>query len=158
MQLCPVFDGEEVACHKIILSAASPVLKAMVNNNHREAVECKANIELTKKVGQGFVQFIYTGELQEGLLKEHPAAFLAMGEMYQLKELKDMAETELLIQLDKENMVAMLSIGDIFRADDILEAALKMTKANMPWLRSQVSDEYKSENLSALNIRLGILK
>ena len=158
MQLCPVFDGEEVACHKIILSAASPVLKAMVNNNHREAVECKANIELTKEVGQGFVQFIYTGELQEGLLKEHPAAFLAMGEMYHLKELKDMAETELLIQLDKENMVAMLSIGDIFRADDILEAALKMTKANMPWLRSQVSDEYKSENLSALNIRLGILK
>ena len=153
MQLCPVFDGEEVACHKIILAAASPVLKAMVNNNHREAVECKANIELTKEVGQGFVQFIYTGELQEGLLKEHPAAFLAMGEMYQLKELKDMAETELLTQLDKENMVAMLSIGEIFRAEDILEAALKMTKANMPWLRSQVSDEYKSENLST-SIRL----
>ena len=146
MQLCPVFDGEEVPCHKIILSAASPVLKAMVNNNHREAVECKANIELTKEVGQGFVQFIYTGELQEGLLKEHPAAFLAMGEMYQLKELKDMAETELLIQLDKENMVAMLSIGDIFRADDILEAALKMIKANMPWLRSQVINRNKNEN------------
>ena len=49
-----------------------------------------------------------------------------------------MAETELLIQLDKENMVAMISIGEIFRADEILEAALKMTKANMAWLRSQV--------------------
>ena len=80
-----------------------------------------------------------------------------MGEMYHLKELKDMAETELLIQLDKENMVAMLSIGDIFRAEDILEAALKMTKANMPWLRSQVINENKSENLST-NIRFGILK
>ena len=143
MQLCLVFDGVEVPCHKIILAAASPVLKAMVENKHREAIECKANIELTKEVGQGFVQFIYTGNLEEVLLKENPAAFLAMGEMYDIRELKDMAETELLIQLDKENMVAMSSIGEIFRADDILEAALKMTKANMPWLRSQVNNGSK---------------
>ena len=52
MQLCLVFDGVEVPCHKIILAAASPVLKAMVENKHREAIECKANIELTKEVGQ----------------------------------------------------------------------------------------------------------
>ena len=63
-----------------------------------------------------------------------------MGELYDLKELKELAEAELLIQLDKENMVGMISIGEIFRADDILEAALKMTKANMSWLRRQVSD------------------
>ena len=72
------------------------------------------------------------------MVKEHPVAFLALGEVYNLQELKDMAETELLIQLDKENMVAMISIGKVFRADEILEAALKMTKANMAWLRSQV--------------------
>ena len=72
-------------CHKIILAAASPVLEAMVENKHREAIECKANIELTndanikltEEVGRGFVQFIYTGELQEGLLEEHAAAYLA---------------------------------------------------------------------------------
>ena len=113
---------------------------------NREAIECKANIELTAEAGQGFVQFIYTGDLHESLLKEHAAAFLAMGELYDLKELKDMAEAELLIQLDKENMVAMISIGETFRAIDILEAALKMTKANMPWLRSQVINKNKSEN------------
>ena len=78
------------------------------------------------------------GLLKGFFLKEHPTAFLALGEMFNLQELKDMAETELLIQLDKENMVAMISIGEIFRADEILEAALKMTKANMAWLRSQV--------------------
>ena len=66
--------------------------------------------------------------------------FLALGELYDLQELKELAEAELLIQLDKENMVGMISIGEIFRADDILSAALKMTKANMSWLRCQVSD------------------
>ena len=35
-------------------------------------------------------------------------------------------------------MVRFLSIGDLFNAKKIFEAALKMTKANMTWLRSQV--------------------
>ena len=134
-----VFDGEEVACHKIILAAASSVFKAMVENKHREAIEGKANIQFSGEVGRALVQFIYTGEVQEGLLKEHASAFLAMGEMYDLQELKDMAETELLSQLDKENMVVMISIGELFRAKNIFETALKMTRANMTWLRSQVS-------------------
>ena len=58
--------------------------------------------------------------------------------MYDLQELKSLAEEEMLLQLAKENMVQMISLGEIFRADDIFEAALRMTKANMTWLRNQV--------------------
>ena len=58
--------------------------------------------------------------------------------MYELQVLKDKAEVELMKQLDLENMVEMISIGDLCRADDILEAALKLTKAKMGWLRQQV--------------------
>ena len=128
----------EVPCHKIVLAAASPVLEAMVENKMREAIESKADIKLTEEVGKGFLQYLYTSNLQEDLLKEHAPAFLSLGEMYDLPELKDMAETELVLQLDKENMVAMISIGETFRADRLLEAALKMTKVNLSWLRSQV--------------------
>ena len=133
-----IFEGEEVPCHKHILAAASPVLEAMVENKHREAIESKANIKLSAEVGRAFLRYIYVGEVQEDLLKEHTSAFLEMGEMYELNELKDMAEKALLSQLDKENMVAMIYIGELFRADDIFEAALKMTKINMTWLRNQV--------------------
>ena len=79
--------------------------------------------------------------MQEGLFKEHAAAFLAMVELYDLQELKDIAKNELLIQLHKENMVAMISIGDIFRAENIFEAALKMARANMIWLRNQLEQK-----------------
>ena len=133
----------EVPCHKIVLAAASPVLEAMVENKMREAIESKADIKLTEEVGKGFLQYLYTSNLQEDLLKEHAPAFLSLGEMYDLPELKDMAETELLLQLNKENMVAMISIGETFRADRLLEAALKMTKANLSWLRSQVGIRVK---------------
>ena len=49
-----------------------------------------------------------------------------------------MAEKELLCQIEKENMVEMISIGDFYSAEDLFEAALKMTKVNMSWLRNQV--------------------
>ena len=54
-----------------------------------------------------------------------------------------MAEAELLVQLDKENMVKFLSIGDTFDAKKIFEAAMEMTQANMSFLRSQVCDVFQ---------------
>ena len=132
-----------LAAAKIVLAAASPVFKAMVKNKHREAIEGRSNVEFSSEAGRAFVRFIYTNKVQEDLLKEHAAAFLAMGELYDLQELKDMAENELLIQLDKENMVAMISVGDTFRAENIFEAALKMARANMTWLHNQVEPKKK---------------
>ena len=133
-----VFDGEEVPCRKHILAAASPVFEAMVENQHMEAITCKANIKLSKEVGRAFLRFIYTGNLEDDLLEKHSSAFLALGEMYDLQELKDMAEVKLLSKLKKENMVEMISMGELYRAENIFEAALKMTKNNMTWLRNQV--------------------
>ena len=133
-----VFNGVNVPCHKHVLAAASPVFEAMVENQHLEAIESKAKIELTEEVGRAFVKFIYTGDLDEGILKEHAVAFLELGDKYDVKVLKDLAEAEMLKQLDKKNMVEYVSIGDLFNAENLFEAALKMTKVNMSWLRSQV--------------------
>ena len=133
-----VVDGVEIPCHKHILAAASPVLRAMVENQHKEAIESKANIELSEKVGRACLRFIYTGKLDENLLKELAPAFLELGEMYDLQELKNAAEKELLMQLKKRTMVKLLLLGETFRAEQLYEAALKMTKINISWLRSQV--------------------
>ena len=133
-----VFQGVEVPCHKHVLAAASPVFEAMVQNQHLEAIESKANIELREEMGRAFVKYLYTGKLEEDILKEEALAFLELGNKYDVQELKDLAEAELLVQLNKNNMVKFLSIGDTFNATKIFEAAMKMTKANMTLLRSQV--------------------
>ena len=78
-----------------------------------------------------------TGELEENILKEQTLAFLELGQKYDIQELKDLAEQELLEQLDRKNMVEFVFMGDLFSAEKIFEAALKMTKANMSWLRSE---------------------
>ena len=110
-----IFEGQEVACHKIILAAASPVLRALVENQHREAIESKANINISEDIGRAFVRYVYTGKLDEAILKEHAPAFLELGEMYDLQELKSTAEQELVGQLDLKSMVRLLSIGELFR-------------------------------------------
>ena len=133
-----IFEGVEVPCHKQVLAAASSVFGAMVENQHLEAIESKANIELSEEVGRAFVRFMYTGEMDKDVLKMHAVAFLELGEKYDVQNLKLLSEGEMLRQLDRKNMVEFISIGDIFKADKILEAALKLTKANLTWLRSQV--------------------
>ena len=90
----------------------------MVENQHREA-----NIELSGEIGQAFVRFIYT--LDETLLKDQAVAFLELGE---LQELKGTSERELLKQLDKETMVRLLSISEVFHAEELFEAALYLTR------------------------------
>ena len=84
------------------------------------------------------VKYLYTGELEENILKEQTLAFLELGQKYDIQELKDLAEQEMLEQLDRKNMVEFVFMGDLFSAEKIFEAALKMTKANMSWLRNQV--------------------
>ena len=138
-----VLQGVEVPCHKQVLAAASPVFEAMVQNQDLEAIESKANIELTEEIGRAFVKYIYTGKLEEDILKEEALAFFELGNKYDVQELKDLAEAELLVQLNKNNMVKFLSIGDTFNATKIFEAAMKMTKANMTLLRSQVCNVFQ---------------
>ena len=129
----------------MVLAAASPVLEAMVENEHKEGIEGKANIAISEDIGRAFLRFIYTGEMKENILKEHAPAFLELGEKYQMEELKEVAEKEMLEQLDKQNMVKFLSIGDMFNANDLREAALNLTRSNLRWLRSQKNgmDEVK---------------
>ena len=57
------FIGEEVACHRIILGGASPVFAAMFENQHREALEGRAVIQLSAtqlsaEVGRAFVRYL----------------------------------------------------------------------------------------------------
>ena len=50
------FEGEELAVHRVILAGASPVLAAMVRNQHIEAKEGKAVIPAAAAVGRAFVR------------------------------------------------------------------------------------------------------
>ena len=72
--------GEEIPCHKHVLSAASSVFAAMVENQHLEAIEGKVKIDISEEAGRAFVRYMYTGELEKSMLKEQTVAFLELGD------------------------------------------------------------------------------
>ena len=90
-------------------------------------------------LSRNFAEFRRRYPFLDVWLEMHALAFMELGEKYDVQHLKLLTEGEMLRQLDRKNMVEFFSIGSLFRANKILEAALKLTKANMAWLRSQVS-------------------
>ena len=94
------------------LVANSPYFAAMVRNPHREREEGKATFEYSPEVGNAFVCYIYTRKLDT--VKE-PKTFLEMGERFDMPELKDLAEKEMLNSLNKDNMLEFFQAGDLFR-------------------------------------------
>ena len=74
------------------------------------------------------MRYIYTEDVERDLMKEQASAFLSLGEMYNLQGLKEAAELELLSQLKKENMVDMIHLGELHRAEDLFEAAFRIVR------------------------------
>jgi len=138
-----VFDEEELACHKVILAGASPVFAAMLENEHREAREGRATIQLPAAVGRAFLRYIYLEELEEDILKDEVVAFLELGEKYQVEKLKEVAEAKMLQLLHRDNMVEFLMAGDLFRAPRIKAAALQLARRSLAWLRAEGREQLR---------------
>ena len=114
-------NGNPVPCHKLILAGASPVFEAMLGNEmNKEVIEGKLELEIPVEIGKAFVETIYTGKLSASILKKEAYSFLQIGDKYQIRGLKDLAEEEMINQLDRENMVKLLAIGDMFSTLSVL--------------------------------------
>jgi len=147
-----VCDNEPIPCHKNILAGASSVFEAMIGNKkNKEAVEGEVDMNISAEVGRAFVEFIYTAKLDKEILAKEAVSFLELGDKYQMPGLKELAEEEMMTQLSRENMVKLLAISDLYRAKELHEAAIKFTKLNMAWIRS---DETRMEEVKKLNMNL----
>ena len=143
-----LFNGAQAECHKHILAASSPVFGAMLQGQFKENIENQCTIDVPEDIGQAFVHFIYMGKLDKDILKQEAVSLFELGERYDIPALKHLAEGEMLKQLNKDNMLEMLTLGNLFKAKTIFEAALEMTKANLSWINSQEDAQEKMRNLS----------
>jgi len=132
-----VFEGEEVRCHRFVLAGVSPVFAAMMRNEHQEAAEARAVIQLPAVIGKAFIRFMYLEEVEEGLLEQEVVAFLELGEKYQVEKLKELAEVTMVRSLKKENLIEFFQAADMFRAPRAKAAAMELARANRAWLRGE---------------------
>ena len=124
--------GEDFPCHSLVMSARSPVFKAMFQANMKESETKEVVIEdIEPAVFAEMLHFIYTGGTNEDTLKDVSVELLAAADKYELLSLKEICEDNLCSGLTNSNAVQYLILGDLYKALKLRENALKEVATNM---------------------------
>ena len=120
--------------HQLILSARSPVFRAMFQ---AEMKEKELNIveiqDLKASVIPEMLKYIYNGSCCVNDKKPNlmmVSDLLEAGDKYQMDVLKEMCETVLSSNLVVDNALLLLSLGDMHSAKDLKKKALEMIVTN----------------------------
>ena len=120
-------------CHKLMLSARSPVFKAMFNSNMREATNNEVTItDFDPDVIDKMLQFIYAGTFEKRYITENIAYdLLGAANKYQLELLKNKCEDKLCESLDIGNSMKYLVLSDLQGAEKLREMSMTLIVKNM---------------------------
>jgi len=111
-------DGKEFEVHMSILSARSPVFKAMFQHKMRESKEKKVDIsDLSADTVRQMLQHIYTGEVST--LEQSAESLLEAADKYDLASLKSACEETLRSKLEVKNAARLLMLADKHHADQL---------------------------------------
>ena len=124
--------AQDFPCHSLVLSARSPVFKAMFQANMKERESREVIIEdIEPAVFAEMLHFIYTGETKDNALEKTSVELLAAADKYELNSLKQACEDNLCSGLTKSNAVQYLILGDFYKSLKLREKALKKVATNM---------------------------
>ena len=124
--------GKDFPCHSLVLSARSPVFKAMFQANMMESETKVVKIEdIEPAVVAELLHFIYTGGTNENTSQEIYLELLEAADKYDLDSLKEICEEYLCSGLGINNAVEYLILGDMCQAQKLRENALRQVAANM---------------------------
>ena len=116
--------------HRVLLAAASPYFQTMFQNDMTEArAGCIELREIKPKVLKTALKFVYESKIDVKDFKDDSdfsGELLAAAEMYQLENLKKIVEDELCGNLELENVLELVVMGDRHGASKLKEKALKL--------------------------------
>lgn len=104
-------DGKEFKAHKVILSARSPVFKAMFSHNMEENRSNRVEItDIDHEILQEMLRYIYTGEAPR--LEEFASELIFAADKYALECLKCMCIKELYYtRINIDNVVQIFQVA-----------------------------------------------
>ena len=116
-------EGTEFPCHKILLACTSPPMRAMMTHDMKERKEGQVTLPYQQEIVRYFVHYFYTKKVPEEVLEENLESFFSLAEKYDLQPLKLQAEEVAVKRLTTKNMVGMLHLADLYRAQQLREAS-----------------------------------
>ena len=124
--------GRNFKCHEFVLSARSPVFRAMFQTNMTEKRTKTITItDHSPDVIQKMLQYIYSGKVDLDEQQELTRELLKAAEKYGLEMLKKLCEEKLCDSLVLKNSVKNLILGEMFGATKLMKNAMHLLASNM---------------------------
>ena len=142
-------QNTNIAAHKSILTARSPVFAAMFQPHTKENESGKVDVaDVTPAVFDKMLQFIYTGECQVGDSAEE---LLMAADKYDIRDLKRHCELELReYALEVDTAIDLLVLSDLCDAKILRERVVKFIKLNVALLKKRPEWEDLEKNYEHL--------
>jgi len=103
-------SGHEICCHRAVLCAVSPVFKAMLTGEFKEASHGEIIVQDgTSDDVRNFLEYVYTDYLNADLDHGALRRLLRMADMYGLVGLAELCAFRLLLRLDETNIPDAIS-------------------------------------------------
>ena len=117
-------------CHQFLLAARSPVMRATFQSPMLEAATRRVEIrDLSPDIVDAMLTFMYTGDVPNPA--EMASELLEAAERYQMDQLKDMCEQELIGTMNIDNALALLFLGDRYHAPELRRKAVELLAPNI---------------------------
>jgi len=117
-------QGIEFPAHRAILSARSPVLKAMLQHDMKEKLTNRVDVpDVEPELFKTFLLFIYTGRIQ-GDLQQVAEQLVPVADKYQVRDLKNNCEKVLIRNLTVDNVVDLLLLADFHSVMKLRECTI----------------------------------
>ena len=124
-------QGEQILAHKCILSARSPVFRAMMQANMLESIKREIMIEdVDNEVLKEMLRFIYTAEVGEDFSKIKD--LLVLADKYEVVELVKYCGKNLATTLSNENALQLGVFAETHNAENLLKDCIHFVWKNMP--------------------------
>ena len=79
--------GEQIWCHRAVLSVASPVFERMLSPGFREAIASRIDFKVSVEVLHIFLECIYNGTLRPCIKLEHAESLIRLADIYDMPSL-----------------------------------------------------------------------
>ena len=135
-------EGKEFPCHKVILAAQSPVMRAMMTSDMKEKKESKVTMKHSEEVVDQFVEYFYTKQVPQETLNGNLAGFFELAGLYELAPLKLLTEEAAIGMLSVENMIDLFVLGDLHSAANLKTEAETFIRRNKKKLKEMELSGY----------------
>jgi len=124
-------NGQEIPCHRFILSARSPVFKKLISAPRAEGEDPNTPLRIMTEActatTQAMIKYLYTDSLETQEITED---LMSVAEKYQLGQLKEQCLPSFVKKVDSENCLKMYIYGHAHNYEPLKTQAFNVLDAN----------------------------